>query len=77
MIAILIILLSIVLDQAVKYIVYNNMSLGESIDFIPGFVGWKYIRNEGAAFGMLSEHRWVFLVISTVAIAAFIFYIIK
>ena len=35
------------------------------------------IENKGAAFGMLANNRWVFLVISTVAIAAFVFYIIK
>ena len=33
-----------------------------------------YVENTGAAFGMLKDHRWVFLVISTVALGGMIVY---
>ena len=33
-------------------------------------LGLKYVLNPGAAFGMLANHRWVFIIISTVAILA-------
>ena len=73
----LLILVSVGLDQLTKYLVLENIEMFEIVPVVKGFFHFTYIENEGAAFGMLSEHRWVFLVISTVAIAAFIFYIIK
>ncbi|MBQ8145705.1 MAG: signal peptidase II [Clostridia bacterium] len=63
-----IILGGIALDQLTKILVLNLMELGQSIKLIPNVLNITYIQNRGAAFGMLSEHRWVFMVISTVAI---------
>ena len=69
----LIILISIILggigiDLLTKLLVAGLMTLGQSVPLIPGVLNLTYIHNKGAAFGMLSEHRWVFMVISTVAI---------
>ena len=69
----LIILISIIvggiaLDQLTKILVYKLMDLYDSITIIPNMLNITYIQNRGAAFGMLSDHRWVFMVISTVAI---------
>lgn len=59
---------AIALDQLTKILVLNFMELGQSIKLIPNVLNLTYIQNRGAAFGMLSEHRWVFMIISTVAI---------
>jgi signal peptidase II len=67
----------IVLDQASKWLVLLNMELHESIEVIPGVFRFTYIRNQGSAFGMFSDSRWVFLVLSVVGIAAVIFYLVK
>ncbi len=67
----------VALDQATKWLVMSHMELYESIPFLPNVFHFTYIRNEGSAFGMLAEHRWVFLVLSTVGIAAVLFYLIK
>ncbi|MBQ8475403.1 MAG: signal peptidase II [Clostridia bacterium] len=72
-----IILVSVGLDQLSKCLVLENIAMYEKVPVIDGFFHFTYIENKGAAFGMLAEHRWVFIVISAVAIAAFIFYIIK
>ena len=72
-----IILSGVGIDQLTKILVSSNMSLYESFAVIPKVFNITYIQNRGAAFGMLSEHRWVFLIISTVAIAAIIFYMLK
>jgi signal peptidase II len=53
------------------------MSVGETIPVIKDIFHFTYIRNEGAAFGMLSEHRWVFMIISSVAIVAMCIYLFK
>jgi len=69
----LIILISVIaggigLDLLTKLLVAGLMYLGQSVTLIPGVLNLTYIHNYGAAFGMLSNHRWVFMVISTVAI---------
>lgn len=80
--ATLIILLSIIggsilVDQIVKIIISSTMDVGETIPVIKDIFHFTYIRNEGAAFGMLSEHRWVFMIISSVAIVAMCVYLFK
>ena len=67
----------IVLDQASKWLVLLTMDLHESIEVIPGVFRFTYIRNQGSAFGMFSDSRWVSLVLSVVGIAAVIFYLVK
>jgi signal peptidase II len=66
---------AIALDQLTKILVLNFMELGQSIKLIPNVLNLTYIQNRGAAFGMLSEHRWVFMIISTVAIIGIIVYL--
>lgn len=41
---------------------------GDTIDIIPGVLRINLTYNEGAAMGMLSDNRWVFMSLSTVAI---------
>lgn len=50
----LIAVIVIVLDQATKYWVMQSMRLHESIPVIPNFFSFTYIRNPGAAFGLLA-----------------------
>ena len=68
---------SIGIDQITKAIVRANMTVGETIPVIKDIFHFTYVRNEGAAFGMLSEHRWVFMTLSIVALIALSVYLIK
>lgn len=61
---------SVALDQITKLIVISTMDLHEAIPFLPGVIRFYRTENTGAAFSMFSEHRWVFMVFSTVAMAA-------
>ena len=67
-------LLCVFLDQITKYLVVIYMDLYESVDIIPGVLRFTYIRNEGAAFGSFSDSRWVFMVLSAVAIIGILLY---
>lgn len=58
------------LDQLTKILTVANIQLGESVTVIPGVLDFTYIQNDGAAMGMLDNHRWIFMLISTVAIIA-------
>ncbi len=66
----LVFVLGIVLDQLTKWLVVTHMTLRQSIPIIKDVIHITYIRNKGAAFGMLAEHRWVFLILSGVTIVA-------
>lgn len=73
-IAVVLILVGVGLDQLTKYLVVSNMALHESIDIIPGVFRFTYIQNDGAAFGSLDNARWVFMVLSIVAIIGILVY---
>lgn len=77
LLCILLIVLSVAADQITKQIVLANIAMYDEVSFLPGILHFTYIENKGAAFGMLANNRWVFLVISSLAIIAFVFYIIK
>lgn len=65
---IIIIALSVILDQATKLLTIAYLKVGESVTVIPGLINFTHIKNTGAAWGMFSNTRWVFLIISAAAI---------
>lgn len=68
-----IIVISIVIDQILKLIVYNTIgTTGKTINLIPGMLQLTYVENTGAAFGFLNA-RWFLIIIDIVII----FFIIK
>jgi signal peptidase II len=69
-ISVVLMVVAVALDQISKYLIVANMDLHESIEIIPGIFNFTYIQNRGAAFGSFDEHRWVFLILSAVAILA-------
>ena len=60
-------LVFLVLDQLLKYWIRSNMTIGQSIPVISGIFHITYIENPGAAFGILANHRILFLLL-TIAI---------
>ena len=70
-----IIVVGIILDQLTKFLVTKYMTMYQSIPLIKGFLHITYTTNDGAAFGMMDGQRWVFIVVSTVAIIAFLAYL--
>ena len=66
--------LCVAADQITKYLAVQNLYPDKSVDVIDGVLRFTYTENRGAAFGSLSDHRWVFLVFSTLLIIALIGY---
>lgn len=62
----------VILDQFSKYIVVENMVLGESIPIIEEVFHLTYILNPGAAFGMFAHNRLFFIAIAVVVIGIII-----
>ncbi len=69
-------LFTVLFDQITKLIVVSTMELGQSVDVIKGIFRFTYITNEGSAFGMFADSRWVFMVFSTLGICAMLAYAI-
>ncbi len=73
----IIIAAAVLLDQATKLIAASLLDVGECVAAIPYLFNFHHIKNTGAAWGMFSENRWVFLVISFVAIIALPIFLYK
>ena len=69
----LIILAGIALDQLTKWLAVKFLSPIDTLPLIDGVLHLTYVENRGAAFGMLANHRWVFIIISTVTIIAMLY----
>lgn len=68
---------AIVLDQITKWLIYFNVSIGDTAFGVDGLFEITHIRNDGMAFGLLGEHRWVFIVISIIGICAIGVYLFR
>jgi signal peptidase II len=64
----------LVLDQVTKYYVMNHFAIGESVSVIQNVFHLTYIINRGAAFGMLANQRWFFLVVAFILIIVYAIY---
>jgi signal peptidase II len=75
---IIIVALVIVLDQISKALVLEFLVpiYPKSFEVIRGVLNFTYSENDGMAFGMLDDKRWIFMTVSAVAIVALIAYMI-
>ena len=73
-------ILIIVFDQAVKLWVINNIGATDSIKAIPGVIDFVNVKNTGAAFSFLSEKSYGILILSIVSVLfciGVVIYVIK
>lgn len=56
-----------VLDQITKFAVLRWISTEDHIPVIPGFFYLVQVHNRGAAFGMMQDQSWFFVVLASVA----------
>lgn len=64
----------VVLDQTTKAVVRATLPLHDSVEFIPNFLRFTYVRNTGAAFGLLNGVDFPFktAVMTMVALTALV-----
>ena len=68
---------SIVLDQLTKWLAVVFLQGQPSFPLWEDVLHFTFVKNSGAAFGMLSNHRWVFMIVSTVAILGLVVYLFR
>ncbi len=62
-------------DRKLQYIVNADGEVGK-IDLIEGVLSFDHALNPGMAWGMLKDHRWVFLLLTSVIIFAILAFLI-
>ena len=78
LLSLVLLVLVVAVDQITKHLTVIYLPHpGDSVELIPGFLRLTYVQNPGAAFGSLTNARWVFMLCSTVLIVAIIWYYIR
>ena len=73
----LIIIGTIILDQITKLLAVEFLKPIDTLPLLKDALHLTYHENKGAAFGILQDHRWVFITISTLAIVGLLVYMFK
>lgn len=66
--------LILAVDQLTKYVISTVFLPGESLPVVPHIFYITYVLNPGAAFGMLPQARWFFILAAAALILAFLVY---
>ena len=59
-------------DQFTKFVTVANIPLHGHVDFMPGFLGFTYVRNTGAAWSSFEGMIWLFALIFIVLTVAIV-----
>lgn len=73
----LVCIISIIVDQIIKFIIKANMNIADTINIIPNFFRITFLKNEGAAFSILSGNRLLFIFITVLVLILFYFFLLK
>jgi len=79
MFELILILATLALDQLVKLLAMLKLPLLEASTYPlwPNVFHLTYVKNTGAAFGMLSGQRWLFVLLAALVCTALIIYLVK
>lgn len=70
-------LTTLILDQLTKYLVVQNMEVSQSIPIIPQIFHLTFVKNVGAAFGILANRIPFFIIVGVAAIILIILFYFK
>ena len=71
---VLVTLFTTVFDQIIKY-VFSTFINGFTV--VPGFLSFIYVKNTGIAFSMLSNQRWIIIIVSIILLVALCIFLKK
>lgn len=57
-------------DLVMKGVVRDRMAVGERHEFVPGWAVLTHVQNTGAAYGLLTGHRWLLVLTAGVIMLA-------
>ncbi|WP_099188008.1 signal peptidase II [Tepidibacter mesophilus] len=65
----------VLLDQVTKYYALNFLSKIGRITIIDNIFNLTYVENRGAAFGMLQNQKWFFVLVAFVVVSFIVYYL--
>ena len=66
--------IAILLDQITKYLAYVYLKPVHKVPVIRGVLDLQYLENRGAAFGMLQNRQWIFILFASIILIGCIVY---
>ena len=60
------------LDQLTKHLVETNLTEGEVVPVLGGFLQWYFVRNPGAAFSMIADMTWILTIVAAAVIVVIV-----
>ncbi len=75
MLAIIISVVVIIIDQLTKLWAYHSLQGTRGIQVIGNMLEFRYVENRGAAFGILQGRMWFFYVITIIVVAILFYYL--
>ncbi|NLK96964.1 MAG: signal peptidase II [Epulopiscium sp.] len=66
--------LLVALDQVTKYVAFNYLQSIKSIPIIKDVFHLTFVKNRGAAFGILQNQRWFFIIMTIAVLLGIIYY---
>ena len=64
----------LIIDQIVKFVIGNNMEIGQSYTFIPKIFDITYVTNTGGAWNILADNIFILIIISIILLLFIIKY---
>jgi signal peptidase II len=77
MIMIISVIFLIAVDQLTKYLTVLNIDEGAYIPILGNVFGLSYVKNPGAAFGILQEQTWLFVIFTIIILTGIVYTYIK
>ena len=68
--ALVVALVVVIADAISKRVVWQTLDLAERRELVPGMLVLTHVRNTGAAYGLLTGHRWLLVLTAAVVAAA-------
>jgi signal peptidase II len=65
------------IDQYTKYLAATTLINYDTIPLIKNVFHLTFVKNRGAAFGILQNQKWFFIIVTIVIMAGIVYYIIK
>ena len=67
-------LVVLAVDQFTKYLVVKHFLVGESFPVLENIMHFTYVRNQGAAFGMMKGQQLFFIIVTVVILLAIVIF---
>ena len=71
------VVLGVLVDFLTKLLAISRLKGEDPVPLVRGVLRFSYVENPGAAWGMLADHRWVFMVFSVIAIVLIVIYLVR